>query len=156
MLVLRLTIIILQSIQGKTCHGCINHDIVVGLLCSELLMLLSYHSHLGFGKILSSYVGIELWSSGSLVVYSAPLKRAVARGNSTNYVIHIIYFLLLIYSKTIFMSRLLQKSIFLNSCFMSNHQAFAVYIFVCLFDSHTSGIPTQHNIRILAKISTNN
>ena len=38
-----------QSIQGQTFHGCINHDKVVGL-CYELQMTLSYHSHLGFGK----------------------------------------------------------------------------------------------------------
>ena len=40
---------VLQSIQGQTCHGCINHDMPVGL-CSELLMRLSYHIHQAFGK----------------------------------------------------------------------------------------------------------
>ena len=38
-----------QSIKRQTCHGCINHDIVIGL-CSELLMRLIYYIHLGFGK----------------------------------------------------------------------------------------------------------
>ena len=41
--------IFVQSIQCLTGHGCMNHDIVIGL-CSELLMMLSYHIHLGFGK----------------------------------------------------------------------------------------------------------
>ena len=39
----------LQSIQGQTSHGCLNHDTVVGLY-SELLMRLSYYIYLGFGK----------------------------------------------------------------------------------------------------------
>ena len=38
-----------RSIQGRTCHGCISHYIVVGL-CSEVLMILFYYIHLGFGK----------------------------------------------------------------------------------------------------------
>ena len=43
------TIRFLQPIQRQTFHGCINHDLIVGL-CSELLMSLSYYIHLGFGK----------------------------------------------------------------------------------------------------------
>ena len=39
----------MKSIQGQTCHGCINHDVVVGL-CSELLMWLYFYIHLGFSK----------------------------------------------------------------------------------------------------------
>ena len=41
---------ILQSIQGQTYYGCMNHDNVVGL-CSEVLMRLSNFTHLGFGKV---------------------------------------------------------------------------------------------------------
>ena len=52
------TIRLLKYFQGQTCHGCINHDIIVGLWF-ELLMRLSYYIHLWFGKKLSSYVGIE-------------------------------------------------------------------------------------------------
>ena len=35
-----------ESIQDLTCHGFINHDIVVGF-CSEQLMRLAYYNHLG-------------------------------------------------------------------------------------------------------------
>ena len=38
--------------------GCINHDIEVGL-CSELLIRFFYYIHLGYGKKISSHIGIE-------------------------------------------------------------------------------------------------
>ena len=53
----------------KTCHGCLNHDIVVGL-CYDLVMRLSYYIHLGFGKKLSCDVGIEPGHVRMWVVYS--------------------------------------------------------------------------------------
>ena len=40
-----------DCIKGQTCHGCINHDIPVERLCSELLMKLSYIPQAyGYGK----------------------------------------------------------------------------------------------------------
>ena len=39
----RPTITLLQSIQGQTCNGCINHDIAIGL-CSELPMSIYFMS----------------------------------------------------------------------------------------------------------------
>ena len=50
---------------------CSNHDIVVGL-CSGLFMRLSYYNHQGYGKKLSSQMGIELWSFRLRAVYSTP------------------------------------------------------------------------------------
>ena len=41
--------------------GCVTHDIVVGLY-SELFMRLSYYIHQGYGKKLSSLMGIVPWT----------------------------------------------------------------------------------------------
>ena len=54
MLVSRPTIRLLQTIQGQTCHGCINHDVVEDL-SSDLFMKLSYYIHRAYGKKLYSY-----------------------------------------------------------------------------------------------------
>ena len=63
----------LQSVPGQTCHGCVNHDIVIGL-CSKLLMWLSYHN-LRFGKKLLAHIGIEPWSF-RLRLSSLPLDQS--------------------------------------------------------------------------------
>ena len=65
-----------QSIQGLTCHGCINHDIVVRL-CSKLFLRFSYCIHLGFGKKLWAHMGIEPLSFQLWAVYSTlPLDQS--------------------------------------------------------------------------------
>ena len=49
----------LQSTQGQTCHGSINHDIIVGP-CSEFPMRLSYYIHRAHRKKFSTLANIEL------------------------------------------------------------------------------------------------
>ena len=74
--VFHLTIRLLQSIQGQTCHGCINNDIVIGV-GSELLMRLFYYIHLGFGAKFLTYLGIEPWPARIGVVYSSPRSKLI-------------------------------------------------------------------------------
>ena len=55
---------------------CINHDIVAGL-CSELLMRLSYQSHLGFVKKLSSHVGIQPWTRAVVMCFVKTVNKHI-------------------------------------------------------------------------------
>ena len=65
----------LQSIQGQTWHGCINHDKVVGL-CSKLLMKISIeHADKSFGL----YLGIEPRTTRSWVVFLNHSTKALSK-----------------------------------------------------------------------------
>ena len=48
-----------------------NHDIVVGL-CSKLFIRFFYSIHIGYGKKLSSHMGIERRSFSTWIIYSTP------------------------------------------------------------------------------------
>ena len=74
---LRPNIRLLHSIQGQTCHGCINYDILVGLL-SELLMRLSYYIHWAYGKKFSTLASIELRTGLSI---KSPLLQPLDQGS---------------------------------------------------------------------------
>ena len=56
---------LLQSIQGEACHGCLNHDIVVGLY-SKLLKRLSFYTYQAYGKKFLTLGGIKPGTSRSL------------------------------------------------------------------------------------------
>ena len=62
-------------IQGQTCHGCINNDILVGLYSK--LMRFYYYYHLGIGKKLMCHAGIEPGPFRSQAFYSTPRIQRV-------------------------------------------------------------------------------
>ena len=100
--VLRPTIRHLQSILRSTCHGCNNHDIVIGL-CSKLLMRFSYYIHRIYVlEFFLTLVGFEPGHSRTEVGYSNHSTKALTliSGNFISGHFHIRILSLTQYSKS--------------------------------------------------------